>query len=151
LLNRNTEKLSDADIDWADLVLTGGMLPQQSDMLDIIDLFHAGEKPVVVGGPGVTSSPHIYQGAEFRVLGEAEDVIDDFVAAWETGVHGGIFEAEKFRVDVTRTPIPRFDLLEFDDYLHVGIQFSLVVHSPASSAISSNPMDVCPAPRPILR
>ena len=66
LLNRNTEKLSDADIDWADLVLTGGMLPQQSDTLDIIDLFHAREKPVVVGGPGVTSSPHIYQDAEFR-------------------------------------------------------------------------------------
>ena len=66
LLNRNTEKLSDADIDCADLVLTGGMLPQQSDTLDIIDLFHAREKPVVVGGPGVTSSPHIYQDAEFR-------------------------------------------------------------------------------------
>jgi radical SAM superfamily enzyme YgiQ (UPF0313 family) len=124
LLNRNTEELSAADIDWADLVLTGGMLPQQSDTLDIIDLCHARGKPVVVGGPGVTSSPDIYQDAEFRVLGEAEGVIDDFVAAWEAGVRGGTFEAEKFRVDVTRTPIPRFDLLKFDDYLHVGVQFS---------------------------
>ena len=73
LVNRNTEELSDDDLDWADLVLTGGMLPQQSDTLDIVDLCRARGKPVVVGGPGVTSSPHLYQTADFRVLGEAEE------------------------------------------------------------------------------
>ena len=25
---------------------------------------------------------------------------------------------------MTKTPIPRFDLLKFDDYLYVGVQFS---------------------------
>ena len=25
---------------------------------------------------------------------------------------------------MTKTPIPRFDLLKFDDYLHIGVQFS---------------------------
>ena len=124
LIDRNTEELCEADIDWADLVLTGGMLPQQSDTLDIIDLCHARGKPVVVGGPGVTSSPHFYQAANFRVLGEAESVIDNFVEAWEAGARGGLFEAEKFKTDVTKTPIPRFDLLKFDDYLHIGVQFS---------------------------
>jgi radical SAM superfamily enzyme YgiQ (UPF0313 family) len=124
LLNRNTDELSDADIDWADLVLTGGMLPQQSDTLDIIDLCHARGKPVVVGGPGVTSTPDMYETAEFRVLGEAEGIINEFIAAWEAGARTGSFEAEKFQVDVTKTPIPRFDLLKFDDYLHVGVQFS---------------------------
>ena len=34
----------------------GGMLPQQTDTLDIIDLCRARGKPVVVGGPGVDSS-----------------------------------------------------------------------------------------------
>ena len=29
LVNRNAEELSDADLAWADLVMTGGMLPQQ--------------------------------------------------------------------------------------------------------------------------
>ena len=37
LINRNTEELTDADIDWADIVMTGGMLPQQADTLDLID------------------------------------------------------------------------------------------------------------------
>ena len=124
LVNRNTEQLSDDDLDWADLVLTGGMLPQQNDTLDVVDLCRARGKPVVVGGPGVTSSPHLYQTANFRVLGEAEGVIDKFVDAWEAGAREGQFEAEKFQVDVTKTPIPRFDLLKFDDYLHIGVQFS---------------------------
>ena len=124
LVNRNTEELTDADLDWADLVLTGGMLPQGFDILDVIDLCRARGKPVVVGGPGVTSSPENYQTANFLVLGEAEGVIDQFVEAWESGAREGVFKAEKFQVDVTKSPIPRFDLLKFDDYLHVGVQFS---------------------------
>jgi len=124
LINRNTEDLSDDDLEWADLVLTGGMLPQQGDTLDIIDLCHARRKPVVVGGPAVTSSPHLYKTANFRVLGEAEGIIDKFVEAWEGGASDGLFEAEKFQVDVTKSPIPRFDLLKFNDYLHIGVQFS---------------------------
>jgi radical SAM superfamily enzyme YgiQ (UPF0313 family) len=124
LVNRNTEELTDDDLDWADLVFTGGMLPQCYDTIDVIDLCHARGKPVAVGGPSVTSSPDIYQKANFRVLGEAEGIIDKFVAAWETGAREGVFEAEKFQVDVTKSPIPRFDLLKFDDYLHIGVQFS---------------------------
>src|SRR5438034_10804530 len=38
LVNRNTEQLTDADIAWADLVLTGGMPPQQVDALRRNDL-----------------------------------------------------------------------------------------------------------------
>src|SRR4029077_5278757 len=82
------------------------------------------KKPVVVGGPAVTSSPHLYKTADFRVLGEAEGIIDKFVEAWEAGASDGLFEAEKFQVDVTKSPIPRFDLLKFNDYLHIGVQFS---------------------------
>src|SRR6476660_5955679 len=36
LVNRNTETLNDADLDWADLVMTGGMLFQQADSLKLI-------------------------------------------------------------------------------------------------------------------
>jgi radical SAM superfamily enzyme YgiQ (UPF0313 family) len=78
----------------------------------------------VVGGPDVTSSPHLYASADFQVLGEAEDVIKDFVAAWERGERSGIFTAEKFQVDVTKTPIPRFDLLTFEHYLYICVQYS---------------------------
>src|SRR5580704_18713129 len=40
LIDRNAEELTDADVEWADLVMTGGMLPQQRDTLTVIDLAH---------------------------------------------------------------------------------------------------------------
>jgi radical SAM superfamily enzyme YgiQ (UPF0313 family) len=124
LVDRNVETLNDSDLDWADLVMTGGMLPQYFDTVDIIDLCRAHGKPVVVGGPGATSVPHGYAKANFKVLGEAEGIIDAFVAAWESGATEGVFEAEKFAVDVTKCPVPRFDLLNFQNYLYIGVQFS---------------------------
>jgi len=124
LIDRNVEDLTPADIDWADLVLTTGMLPQQPDTLEVIELVRRHGKPVAVGGPDVTSSPDVYAQADFRVLGEAELVIDAFVGAWHAGQRQGLFEAEKFKADVTRTPIPRFDLLDFKNYLFVGVQYS---------------------------
>src|SRR5215813_11568632 len=57
--------------------------------------------------------PPYLQKANFRVLGEAEGIINDFIAAWEAGTREGLFAAEKFTVDVTKSPIPRFDLLNF--------------------------------------
>ena len=124
LIDCNTQAFGDDDLAWADVVFTGGMLPQQADTLRLIDKCRAAGKPVVVGGPDPTSSPHIYEKADFRVLGEAEGVIDDFIAAWEGGARSGVFTAPKFQADVTRTPVPRFDLLKFEDYLYLGVQYS---------------------------
>ena len=61
LVNRNTEELTEGDLAWADMVMTGGMLVQQPDTLQIIEMCHARGKPVVVGGPDATSSPHVYR------------------------------------------------------------------------------------------
>src|SRR6478672_10066383 len=109
LIDRNTEDLKDADLDWADLVMTGGMIPQHLDAVEIIEFAHARGKPIAIGGPGVTSVPYAFTQANFQILGEAEAVIGDFIAAWEAGARDGIFEAPKFQIDVTKTPIPRFD------------------------------------------
>ena len=124
LVNLNTEELSDADLEWADLVMTGGMMFQQAGTLDIIEMCRDRGKPVAVGGPDVSSSPHVYERANFRVVGEAESVIDKFIAAIDNGSNDGWFEGPKFQADVTTTPKPRFDLLKFDQYMYLGVQFS---------------------------
>jgi len=56
---------------WADVVMTGGMLLQQADTLEIVRLAHKHGKYAAVGGPDVTSSPHLYADADVLVLGEA--------------------------------------------------------------------------------
>jgi radical SAM superfamily enzyme YgiQ (UPF0313 family) len=123
LVDRNVEELHDRDLDWADLVMIGAMMPQQGDALAIMAQAHARGKAVVIGGPDVTCSPHVYEDAEFQVLGEAEEILDEFVAAWTRGDTRGVFRASGYP-DVARSPVPRFDLLKLDRYVHVGVQFS---------------------------
>jgi radical SAM superfamily enzyme YgiQ (UPF0313 family) len=124
LVDRNAEELTGSDLDWADLVMTGGMLAQHNDLLEVIRIAQQHGKPIAVGGPGPTSVPDAYCHADVQVLGEAEGIIDKFIAAWESGARKGIFQAEKFQADVTKSPTPRFDLLNFGYYLHIGVQFS---------------------------
>src|SRR3990172_3163149 len=56
LVDRNVQELDDDDLAWADVVMTGGMLPQRNDVLSLIEAAHARGKPVVVGGPDSTCS-----------------------------------------------------------------------------------------------
>ncbi len=124
LVDCNTSDLTEDDVRGADLVLTGGMLPQWPSTTAVIALCKRLGVPVCVGGPSPTSTPEMYAAADFRVLGEAEGIIHEFVAAWERGERAGEFTAEKFKADVTKSPIPRFDLLDFRDYIYIGVQFS---------------------------
>jgi radical SAM superfamily enzyme YgiQ (UPF0313 family) len=123
LIDRNIEELGEEDLDWADLVMIGSMLPQQRDAKRIIALAHAHKKPVVIGGPDVTSSPAVYDEAEFRVLGEAEEIMAEFIAAWLAGAEQGVFAVQAFP-NLATSPLPRFDLLKLEHYMHVGVQFS---------------------------
>ncbi len=124
LLNANCEPLTDEAIRGVDLVMTGGMLPQEPDCLEIIERCRTLGTPVCVGGPAPTSTPEVYDRADFVVAGEAEGILPEFVAAWERGERTGRFTAVKFKADVTSSPIPRFDLLTFSHYLYIGVQFS---------------------------
>jgi len=123
LTDINVADLTDEDWNWADVICTGGMIPQQPGILAIIDRAQADEKYVVVGGPDPTSQPEVYERADARVLGEGEITVPMWLDAWRRGEPLGLFETAD-RPDVTLSPTPRFDLINFRDYLHVGIQIS---------------------------
>src|SRR5258708_24107232 len=81
LVNRNTEDLAPGDLVWADMVMTGGMLNQQFDALKIIQMAREAGKTVIVGGPDVPSSPHLYQAPHIRLLPQPPRLTHDFFAA----------------------------------------------------------------------
>jgi radical SAM superfamily enzyme YgiQ (UPF0313 family) len=122
LLDCNVQRYRPQALDWADVVLVGGMIVQQPDALDIIRAAKARGKRVVVGGPDATSSPHLYEEADHLVLGEAEATLPRFLADLEAGTTSRVY-TDPERPDVTASPCPRFDLLEFGKYLHVGVQW----------------------------
>ena len=124
LVDCNVEALEDETLEWADLVLTGGMIAQQRSCLALIERLKRLGKTVVVGGPDATSSPHLYGRADHLVLGEGEVTIPRWLEDFENGTPRPIYSAGEELAAVTSSPLPRFDLLQFDRYLHVGIQFA---------------------------
>lgn len=124
LVDVNTEELTDEQIDWADMVMFSGMISQQRHLLQDAARCRARGKVTVVGGPDVSSHPEVYADLDIRVIGEAEGVLDEVIEAWKSGTRSGEFRAPLHTVDVTTTPIPRYDLLDFDNYLMINVQLS---------------------------
>jgi radical SAM superfamily enzyme YgiQ (UPF0313 family) len=123
--DRNVRYETDADWDWCDLVIISAMVIQTQDLRSLIHKGLALGKKVAVGGPYPTSYPEVAleAGAHYLVLDEGEHTIPQFVAALERGEQQGIFRSAE-KPDVTQTPIPRFDLLDLDQYLAITVQFS---------------------------
>ena len=126
LVDRNIGPETDADWEWADLVIVSGMIVQKLDLLDLIREAKRRGKLVAVGGPYVTSVPEEAQkaGVDFLVLDEGEITLPLLVEALERGETSGVFRANGEKADVTQTPIPRYDLLELDAYSDMSVQFS---------------------------
>jgi radical SAM superfamily enzyme YgiQ (UPF0313 family) len=123
LVDANVEPLRDEHFEWADIVCTGGMLPQQKSILAIIAKAHRYGCPVLVGGPDPTSQPIIYQSADYLVQGEGEITIPLFLQDIGHGSRNGEYKSAE-KADMNDAVVPRFDLIRFKDYLQMGIQYS---------------------------
>ncbi|MBS3767997.1 MAG: B12-binding domain-containing radical SAM protein [Candidatus Cloacimonetes bacterium] len=122
-VDANVELLLNEHFEWADIVCTGGMLPQQQSIFSIIDKAHRYGCPVVVGGPDPSSQPNLYQSADYLVQNEGEITIPMFIQDLEKGCKSGEYKTDE-KADMTKAVVPRFDLIQFKDYIQVGIQYS---------------------------
>ena len=125
LVNLDAQNLTEADWNWTDLVMLSANIVQRESFLDLIAESKQRGKTVVVGGPYPTSVPDeaIKAGCDFLVRGEGENTIDLFLTALRQGQTNGVFERED-KPDITLSPIPRFDLVNFHDYLVISVQTS---------------------------
>lgn len=126
LVDRNVRAVTEEEWEWAELVILSAMIVQKQDLLALIRESRRRGKKVAVGGPYVTSVPDaaIAAGADYMILDEGEITLPLFVAAIAAGEPSGIFRANGEKPAVTDTPVPRFDLLEFDSYDSMSVQFS---------------------------
>jgi radical SAM superfamily enzyme YgiQ (UPF0313 family) len=123
LMDLNVGKFDEESWQWADLVCTGGMLPQQVGLLTIINKANQDGKFVCAGGPDPTSQPEIYSNADALVLNEGEVTIPIWLHSWSQGKPAGIFSSEQ-KADMTKSPPPRYDLIDINDYYYMGIQYA---------------------------
>lgn len=123
LVDMNVTELTDADLEWADLVLTSTMVVQKRSLSRVIARANRLDTPVVVGGPHPTSYSAEIPGAAHYILDEVEESFPRFLADWEAGEAKRLYRAER-KPPVSQTPVPRFDLLELDAYSSMALQFS---------------------------
>jgi len=123
--DRNVTEETDADWEWCDIVILSAMLAQKQDFLAQIQKAVQLGKKVAVGGPYPTSVPEaaLNVGAHYLILDEGEITVPHFLEAIAFGDTQGVFRTAD-KPDVTKSPIPRFDLLKRDSYLMMAIQFS---------------------------
>lgn len=125
LVDRNVRSATEAEWAWADLVILSAMIVQKEDFIDQIGEAKRRGKQVAVGGPYATALPQEAKaaGADYLILDEGEITLPLFVEAMQRGDTQGTFRATE-KPDITATPIPRFDLLDFNAYDNMSVQFS---------------------------
>ncbi|HJZ58150.1 MAG TPA: radical SAM protein [Gemmataceae bacterium] len=118
-----------APIDWercakADLVGVTGMSVQRFRMKEVLAELKRLGRFTVVGGPWVSVREDYFgKLADVIVVGEAEETWPRFLSDWKAGRPAARYEQAQ-RTDMTRVPVPRFDLLDTQRYAFGSIQFS---------------------------
>ena len=126
LVDENVRMLRDDDFEGVELVLVSSKIVHRPRALEVIRWARRLGKLVAVGGPDPTLTPAPYRdaGASFLCLDEGEVTLPKLLADFARGVRQGTYRAEGELADITKTPTPRFDLIDHRDYLYVGVQYS---------------------------
>ena len=123
VVDMNVTPLEDSDLEWADMVFTSTMIVQRTSLEDVIARCNRAGIPVVAGGPHPTTFHDEIEGVTHFVLDEAEEVFPEFLRDLANGTAKAMYR-EPRKPDVTRTPVPRFDLVDMKSYWSMGVQFS---------------------------
>lgn len=123
LVDMNIEPLEANDVRWADAVFVSAMIVQKTSLQEVIATCNRMETPVIVGGPYPTTSHREISGVDHFVLGEVEDIFLDVLADLEKGTAKTVYPAPR-RPDISRSVIPRFDLLDLKSYSSMAVQYS---------------------------
>ena len=124
LVDEAVEDVTDDDIRWADLVMVGGMQVQRAGMHEALARARRLGRRTIVGGPYASNEPgHFLPLADHVVAGEPDEVFMEIARDIEEGTARRYYEVAE-KPDVTRSPMPRFDLLKFSNYASMSIQFS---------------------------
>ncbi len=124
LIDRSFEDLLDSDILWADLVMVSGMHVQKHDIRETLLRARALGKRTMMGGPYASSEPGILLAlADHVVVGEPDEIFDGIAADLERGSAQRLYVIND-KPDISKTPVPRFDLLQIEKYASMAVQFS---------------------------
>ena len=127
LIDMNAYSLTKTDIIESDLVFISAMGVQQDSFVDVVNLCFECKKTIVAGGPLIWSAQDLsvlnIDKIDHLVLNEAETILPQFIKDYENGTAKRIYK-DTAKPDLTNSPIPRYDLIDLNDYAMIPIQYS---------------------------
>ncbi|MBN1485984.1 MAG: B12-binding domain-containing radical SAM protein [Chloroflexia bacterium] len=123
LVDINVTRLSDEDLAWADMAMISAMNVQRASAEDLIARCQEAGLRVVAGGPLFTAEHEQFSGVDHFVLNEAELTLPPFLEDLAQGCPQAVYSSSEFP-DLQQTPAPLWELVDFDHYASMSIQFS---------------------------
>jgi len=123
VVDLNVQPLRDEDLNWAEYAFIGAMAVQSESAAQTIQKCKAAGLKVVAGGPLFCSEYDSYPDVDHFVLNEAEVTLPRFLADLAQGRPKPVYQTNEL-ADVSKSPIPRWDLLPMKRYASMSLQFS---------------------------
>ena len=123
LVDMNVGPLTEADIEWADMVFASAMIVQRDSLQKVLRLCGGRGKRVVVGGPYVSTGHEQVPEADHVFIGEAETTLPIFLRDLDRGEAQRIYKAAE-RPALSLTPIPQFQIADLGQYSAMSVQYS---------------------------
>jgi radical SAM superfamily enzyme YgiQ (UPF0313 family) len=123
LVDTNLHQLEEDHLAWADYVFISAMSIQRDSALKVIDRCLKYGVKTVAGGPLFTSDYSSFPQVDHLVLGEAEVTLPRFLKDLSEGCPAQVYRTSEM-ADVNDAPAPRWNLINFDDYSTMCVQYS---------------------------
>ncbi len=123
LIDMNIAALEDKDLEGADFVFLSAMVIQRQSVKEVIKKCKKMGIKIVAGGPLFTIEYEEFKDVDYLILNEAEITFPLFLEDWKYGCAKHIYTTSEF-ADITRTPIPLWDLVKMRKYVSMSIQYS---------------------------
>src|SRR5688572_9772017 len=128
LVDENITAMSEADLDWADVVCLSGMHPHRPELESLLDRANAKGKLTVLGGPSVSICPEFYPQADILHVGEMGDATDELIAMLHRSVDKPARQVvlqTANKTPLSDQPLPAYDLVDTNAYVIMPVQFSV--------------------------
>ncbi len=126
-VDENIRAATEEDFEWAEAVFVSGMHIQRHQMNDICRRAHEFDLPAAIGGPSVSACPEYYPSFDYLHVGELGDATDELIARLARDASRPkrqVILKTIDRLDMTRFPIPAYELAELPRYFLGSIQYS---------------------------
>lgn len=123
LVDANVDCLRNEVLRWADYVMISAMIVHKESVNELVERCRSFSKTIIAGGPLFTTGYEAFPQIQHFVLGETEEIMPEVVKDMTSGRLRPLYQA-KGRPEMSKVPVPRWDLVKMKNYATMAVQFS---------------------------